>query len=503
MTIERNAPAYYVTVVPEGGTAEEVDLTERVLSFAFDDDERKVDKLSLTVDNNDLAAFDDPVWSKGNLIRFSFGYDGLMSPVREAIIRKVTGGRTLTIEAHAKAVLMDTETKQRVFENTTRSEIVRQIAKENGYASTEALFIEETSEVYETVTQANYTDAQFLRKLAHLQGYEFFIDFDGFHWHPRRVNQQPILELVYFTDPGQGDILDFVVESNITRLPGKISFCSRDPRFKESICESADNESDKNRDATAPFIIVRDKRTGKLEKKPATASEVTVADNSESQGEAADKAKGNFRRGQQNAVKLSLQLVGNPTMLAKSVIHVRGMGKRLSGRYYVRSVRHTLGTNGYTMEAMVSTDGANAAFGDAGEEMSSSAAVQTQVDALKVALVKAPLFVNTSAVRALIAAAERFGADGTKANAQTCLNATRDVIGNASTVPAISGPTNELRALSARTLSTLSTAAIARLNKKEAKDKKDGDEELKPKIKRDPVTGALVTVYPDQGGREN
>lgn len=503
MTIERNAPAYYVTVVPEGGTAEEVDLTSRVLTFQFDDDERKVDKLSLTIDNNDLSAFDDPVWAKGNLIRFSFGYDGLMSPVREAIIRKVNGGRTLTVEAHAKAVLMDTETKQRMFSNTTRSEVVRQIAEENGYIDDDILFIEETEERFETIAQANYTDAQFLRKLAHLEGFEFFVDFDGFHWHPRRVNQQPILELVYFTDPGQGDILDFTVESNITRLPGKITFCSRDPRFKESVCETADNDSDKNRDATAPFVIVRDKRTGALEKKPATASEVTVADNSESAGEAKAKARGSFRRGQQNAVKMALQLVGNPAMLAKSVVHIRGMGKRLSGRYYVRSVRHTLGA-GYTMEAQVSTDGANAAFGDAGEEKASSAAVEAQIAALEAALVVAPTFVNTSAVRALIDAAKRFAADGTKANAQTTLNASRNVIGNASTVPAISGPTNELRALAARTLSTLSTKAIARLNKKDAKDKdgKDGDE-LKPKLKRDPVTGALVTVYPDQGGREN
>lgn len=490
-----------MTVIPEGGTAEPVDVSDKVTGFSFEDDEARVDRLQLAVDNHDLAAFDDPIWAKGNLVRFSFGFDGLMSPVREAVIKKTTGGRVLTVEAHGSAVVMDNVPKVRTFENATRSEIVRQVASENGWATNDVLFVEDTSERYEIVAQANYTDAQFLRKLAHLEGFEFFVDFDGFHWHPRRVGQTPILEFTYYTDPGRGDVIDFNVETNLTRLPGKVRLNGRDPRNKWSFSVEVDNETDRGRDATGKEVIVRDPVTAKLVNQTRAASEVNSADESESEAEAKAKARGRFRRAQQNAVKMTLVLRGEPRLLAKSVVRINGMGRRLSGNYYVRSVRHTL--PGYRIEALVSSDGANASYGTDDESFASSAAVSAQVAALVDGAVHAPSTVDLAAVDGLVEVAERFAADCTRANAQATLSASRNVIGNASTVPAISGPTNELRALAARVLSATSVKAIAKLNSKETKKDGGGQDPLKPKITYDRVTGAEVTVYPDQGGREN
>jgi hypothetical protein len=45
-----------------------VDLSERVLSFVFEDSKKKADKLQLTVDNWNLRNFDAPVWKKGNML---------------------------------------------------------------------------------------------------------------------------------------------------------------------------------------------------------------------------------------------------------------------------------------------------------------------------------------------------------------------------------------------------------------------------------------------------
>jgi hypothetical protein len=39
-----------VKVSPEGGSSERVDLSEKVLSFQFDDSDKKADKLVLTVE---------------------------------------------------------------------------------------------------------------------------------------------------------------------------------------------------------------------------------------------------------------------------------------------------------------------------------------------------------------------------------------------------------------------------------------------------------------------
>ena len=65
MTVRpRSEPCFYVKVSPEGGSSERVDLSEKVLSFQFDYSDKKAYKLVLTVDNWDLANFDDPVWVK-------------------------------------------------------------------------------------------------------------------------------------------------------------------------------------------------------------------------------------------------------------------------------------------------------------------------------------------------------------------------------------------------------------------------------------------------------
>jgi len=85
---QRTDPQFSVTVVPEGSTEERVDLSERVLSFVFEDSEKKADKLVLTVDNWDLKNFDDPVWKKGNILEVSWGYPGDMAPTREVVIQK-------------------------------------------------------------------------------------------------------------------------------------------------------------------------------------------------------------------------------------------------------------------------------------------------------------------------------------------------------------------------------------------------------------------------------
>ena len=99
----RSEPVIYVKVVPNGRRkGVRIDLTDRVLNWSFDDNESKSDKLILTVDNWDLANFDTPVWAKGNILEFGYGYFGNMAPSRQMIIKKVTGSLQLNVEAFGR-----------------------------------------------------------------------------------------------------------------------------------------------------------------------------------------------------------------------------------------------------------------------------------------------------------------------------------------------------------------------------------------------------------------
>ncbi|HUV40042.1 MAG TPA: contractile injection system protein, VgrG/Pvc8 family [Planctomycetota bacterium] len=61
-------------------------------------------------------------------------------------------------------------------------------------------------------------------------------------------------------------------------------------------------------------------------------------------------AKRNYRKANQDVVKLTVTVVGDPTIRAKSTISLRGIGQRLDGVYYARMVKHKVTPAAYTTE---------------------------------------------------------------------------------------------------------------------------------------------------------
>ena len=363
MTQERTEPIFYVKVEPAGATSERVDLSSRVLSFVFEDAERKADKLRLTVDNWDLSNFDDPIWKKGNILEVSWGYPGHMAPARQCVIQKVTGFQTLTVEALSKAILMHKVAKCRVFENKKRSEVATQIAQENGYSGFSA-DIEDSGETLTAITQARQTDAQFVKRLAEKEGFEFYIDFDGFHFHKRRLGQRPVRELHWYTAPEVGEVLSINIENDVTAKAGAVTLRGRDPLTRKDINAKGSN-SETQRESLASTIEVVDPETGKthLEKRNASEDVRPVAHASE-QG-AKREADARFRRAQHTTVELNATVLGDPSLLAKTVVQISGIGQRLSGKYYVKEARHKIDGSGYTVELKTMSDGHNQSGGAA------------------------------------------------------------------------------------------------------------------------------------------
>src|SRR6185369_2820151 len=234
--------------------------------------------------------------------------------------------------------------------NVRRSDVVRQLAREAGWDG-DLLDVEDTEQVFPTISQARMTDAQLLLRLGRLEGMEFFVDQSGLHWHRRRV-------LRYFTSQA-GEILDFNVENDVTARPGRTRVRGRDPIERRDIDETADDQTDADRPVLARVRDVIDFET---------LTTTTVVDQNAANEEvrttpAADaaaaqaEARGRFRRVQQTAVKMSLDLVGDPSLLAKTVVEVQGVGQRLSGRYYLKKVSHSISTGGYLLKAEAVSDG--------------------------------------------------------------------------------------------------------------------------------------------------
>ncbi len=351
-------PVFYVLVQPAGkGEAERVDASLQVLSLEFLDNEKTADVLTLTVDNFDLSNFDNPIFKTGNTLIASWGYPGRMSPARECVIQKVTGSTTITVTAQAKSVLMNKTTKSKSYENTTRSEIVFAIAKEYGFGL-DKCDITETTHVYETILQAGLTDAQFVKRLADLEHFEFFVDFDGFHWHPRRLGQRPLRKLQYFLPPDVGDILSFNVENDIFAKPAQVVAKGRDPLKKADVSGEGSNAKTE-RDALSQMVEMVDPKTGLSTLQVSTGGSDLRTTNETTADGAKRAADGAYKRSVATTVKLTMELVGDPLIVAKSVIDVRGISKRLSGLYYITEARHRLDSGGYKLSLKAQTDGTN------------------------------------------------------------------------------------------------------------------------------------------------
>lgn len=394
----RDAPMFFVNVAAEGSATERLDISGRIISLEYTDSEKKADKAVLKVDNYDMRSLDEPLFKEGSIVQLGWGYEGNTSPTREVVIKKIKGSAQLDIEGNSKSVLLHKQRKTRAFENLSYREIVEQIADDAGFGD-EVVFIEDFATspdrkaVLDTkrdvVTQARMTDAEFLRHLANKFGFEWYVDFDGFHFHPRRIGQKPLRKYVYFTDPGRGDILrPPEIEIDTKGKKGAVRLKGRDPMEKADIDAEANNDTEANarnvNSDTQTVISVEegqvsidevrtrleslqsDSREYSAQLQQNVASSDVQPTSEASQDDADVVAAGQFRRSQENAVNLKLEVVGDPQVLAKSIIEVQGIGKTHSGNYFVSEVKHKLSHAGYTMTISAKRTGKSSATGRGG-----------------------------------------------------------------------------------------------------------------------------------------
>lgn len=356
--MNRSNPLIYVRTMPKHGAP--VDISQRITQLTYEDDSKKTDKLTITVENWDLANFDDPLLAKGVVLEVRWGYAGNMTPARQCVIQKVTGGQVLTVTAMDKGILMAKETKSRGFERMTRSDVVKKIAKENGY---DDRHIQETTHVHEHIYQARLTDAAFLKEMAKLEGFEYFVDFDGLHWHPKNLDQPPAgEELVWFADR-TGTLITFSIDNDVTAKPAVIAQKGRDPITKENF-EVKGSDADTSRTGAAILEMI-DPRTESTHDQVGSPAGMSVTSPATETNAAAAKAHvdGQFKQAQITLVELSGSIVGDPSFLKGTIRRISNI-RSLSGNYYVTSVKHSVDASAFKIDFKAKRDGRSKAVGN-------------------------------------------------------------------------------------------------------------------------------------------
>ena len=340
----------------------------RVVSLSYEDSEKAIDKLTFVVDNYDMTWFDSALFRAGTVVVATWGYAGRRAPQRTAIIQKIKGARQLNVEAHGQATLMHRQQRTRVFTNVVRHQIVEQIADEYGYGPSRRFIDPDPSgAVWENVPQARMTDAGLCARLAKKIGFEFYIDFDGLHFHPRRTGGPVHKIYTYFTDQTRGEVRSLSVENDLfTRKTGGVSAKGKDAKTGAVIAADGSNTTATAQPSLAQSrelftgISARD-GTELTTQERAVASTTVAPTTAPSATIAAQEAAAVYAKNQFTVTKLKLDVIGDPAVLAKSVIELRGAG-RLSGKFWAKMVKHTIAPgSGYTMTIELGRDGSSGA----------------------------------------------------------------------------------------------------------------------------------------------
>lgn len=364
MANDRSNPQFWIKVTREGGQAKKlgVDVDARITDFTFEDAE-KTHKLTFTVDNFDLKHFDaTPLIADGDLLEFSFGYPGNMSPPRSGVVTKVTGGIKLKVEALGKEFLLNKELKTRTHANMKRSDVAKLIAQEHGFGPSEQ-HIDDTQVVFPVISQTRLSDFQLLRQLAPKEGFEVYCDAAGFHFERRKLSKPPSATFTYYTD-GTGTLLAFPnVEMDITTKPGAVNAKGVDLLKGKKVEARGDNASTKGRESLAPVLEVVDKQSGQTSLQSRKANETTVLTTARDPKDAQRQVDGAYQKAQMAAVKFKVPAVGDPQVGAKTIAEFRNIGVRLSGLYFLSTVTHKIGSSGYTMDIEARRDGTSSGSG--------------------------------------------------------------------------------------------------------------------------------------------
>lgn len=352
-------------LIRSGGQLVPSDQSARIISLSYDDTEGKAEKLDLTVNNWTLAEFDSPLWRNGSIVRAAWGYPGNLSPLREYVVQKRTGFQVLTVECLGRAILMHKERKTRSWDGLRRSDVARLIAAEYGYDDAHT-FVEDSAFTVDHVAQARMTDAQLLRDMAQREGKEFSVDFRGLHWRAKDLAQRPIRSFTFYADRGRGDILNLNVKNDLyAKKTGGVTLAGIDPRTQKPIVAAADNATQKDAPALAPvkeiFTGISARDGTELSTQERVVGSTTTAPTTETTAAAAQaQAASTYAKAQLTAVEVDMEARGDPQLAAKQVVHLTVPDCAiLSGRYYVKGVKGSLG-KGYTMTVDLRSDGGGA-----------------------------------------------------------------------------------------------------------------------------------------------
>lgn len=329
---------------------------DRLKSFTFIDKEGNVDRCEVTFRNADKKLLDDSRLRSGQNYLVQWGYQHQMSRIYSMVVKSAKeASEDLLVVLKGKAVLLD---KQRNFKQWTGvrdSDVATEIFNDYGYSGL-MLDVKHTAASRTTITQST-SDARFLQQLARRNSFQWWIDASGAHFRPFRKEVDPYKWYTYrgyFEGDGEiiapGPAIDF----NFAKDVAKIKVRAINPHtLKEVIAEQGVEGGDAEQEYEVSLGKVNevgnpDSIEGKRQVNVTRAEEINIGFATQSEVNAAAEAK--YREIANKRYKMTMPVLGDPLLGARTVIGLRNYSDSYSGLYYVKEVTHQIAPGKYRCE---------------------------------------------------------------------------------------------------------------------------------------------------------
>ena len=238
--IETYAPTFIVEI---GGQELPEDISAHIETFAYEENEKQMDELSITITKGDLSYVDHPMLQEGKEIRVRWGYVGNLSEVRTCTIKEINysfgedGLIRMEITAYDKRHKLTGRASRQCWKDKTLSEIVKDIAAKHNFS---AVVEVEDDLLYEFLSEGAKNDLVFLKELAEDAGCSVWVVNDELQFKPNKINE-PVYMFRYGEDQ-DGYLQSFRISSKAEQGKGtgrETEALGINPLTKELISESA------------------------------------------------------------------------------------------------------------------------------------------------------------------------------------------------------------------------------------------------------------------------
>lgn len=237
------------------------------------------------------------------------------------------GTPTLIVRGLDRAHRLQRGRSSRSFLNMTDSDIATKVARESGLRPD----VDATTQVFSYVLQNNQTNWEFLRDRARRIGYELFVEGSTLHFCKPRVDESAALGADVWSD-----VVRIHLHMTSVGQVKEVMVRGWDPGSKQPIVGSATHGA-----ATARGG--RQQSGAEISSPFGSARMVVTSVPVQSQAEADTLAQALADDLTGNAIRVDAEMMGNPDVRPGLVVNLEALGERFAGRYYVTSVKHSMG----------------------------------------------------------------------------------------------------------------------------------------------------------------